>query len=99
RGRIFRWCSAIDDLVVLTSNKPKDPGEVKSQADGIAARYDGYQAPSPQVAINKDGTTVLEMIASPPELPRAQRDAIDKKVLDGLPLTMPFADTPLVLLT
>jgi hypothetical protein len=37
---------------------------------------------------------VLVAIESP-DLSPALRDAIDKKVLDGLPLTQPFDQTPL----
>jgi hypothetical protein len=38
--------------------------------------------------------TTEEKIASP-ELSKPLRDLIDKKILDGRPLTKDFADTPL----
>jgi hypothetical protein len=95
RGRIYRWCAAIDDLAALTANKSsQSKEEMKSQVQEIITRYDEYTAPTPQVAINRGGVTVLVAIESP-DLSPALRDAIDKKVLDGLPLTQPFDQTPL----
>ena len=66
RGRIYRWCAAIDDLAALTANKSsQSKEEMKSQVQEIITRYDEYTASTPQVAINKGGVTVLVAIESP----------------------------------
>ena len=83
--RIDRWLEALDDLNLLWSLKPSDGDAAMLQ--GI---IDSYDKPAETYGIVNH-----EAIASP-DLSSSLRDAINEKLLDGLPLTKPFAETPLV---
>jgi hypothetical protein len=96
RTRIFRWCNAIDDLASLIATRSRQSqDEVNSQVQTTITNYNTSTAPTPQVAIIKDGATVLVALGSP-DLSPALQAAIDRIVLDGLPLTQPFEQTPLL---
>jgi len=82
--RISRWLTALDEVNFLWSLKPSDGDSATLQAI-----QDSYDKPP-----DTYGIVNHEAIASP-QLPPALRDAINEKVLDGLPLTKPFDDTPL----
>jgi hypothetical protein len=86
RDRTLRWCTALSRLDVLLRNKPDDGDTLQFEVDGIVEAYDKEQ----QVY----GVVDFEPISSP-DLSPALRDAINAKVIDGLPLTMRFDDTPL----
>jgi hypothetical protein len=83
--RISRWCTALWSLSEVLQN----PVQVWrfTVPPTIVAKYD-----APLV---KPGTVKGEKITSPPMLPANLRDAIDAKILDGLPLTAKkFSDIP-----
>ncbi len=87
--RISRWCIALRDLDRLRLVPPAD---LQSELQKIADTYDTFGTYAyGRVPV---GPTTEEQIASP-ELSKPLRDLIDKKILDGRPLTKDFADTPL----
>jgi hypothetical protein len=86
-SRITRWCTALQDLDYLTHARPAIPNEW----DTIAAAYD-KDIPTRGIVNLGDGKH--ERIASP-EMSDELRAAIDEKILEGLPLTRKFEDTPL----
>jgi hypothetical protein len=85
--KIARWCKALYDLDVLSRDKPQAPGGLDFELESIAIRYDKF--------VPTYGKVVLAGEITSPELSIPLRDAIDKKILDGLPLTQPFSRTPL----
>ena len=90
--RITRWCNALHDLDVVRRTPPADPDELQSKLQEIVDTYDTFGTYAyGRVVV---GPTTEEQIASP-ELSKPLRDSIDKKILDGRPLTKDFADTPL----
>ena len=82
--RVSRWCTALWGL----AGARQDPKEVRKwKLPKIEKEYDATRLDY--------GVVEKEKITSPrlsPEL----RAAIDEKILEGRPLTKPFADTPLV---
>jgi hypothetical protein len=84
--RILRWCKSLHDLDVLMRTKPEDPNDVLTSVQGMVEYYEKTD--------ETYGVVMDKKIASPP-LSKQLRDAINKKILDGRPLTKPFAETPL----
>ena len=84
--KISRWCDALYRLDEFSRFKPQDPVDLQFQLESIAVRYNKFQPTY--------GKTLLGTVQSP-DLSTALRDAIDKMILDGCPLTKPFDDTPL----
>jgi len=84
--RITRWGNALTDLNNIACAKPSDQGTLQYL---VHVAEGGYNRPQ-----SVYGTVDNKAIASP-ALPQALRDAINTTVLDGLPLTKDFADTPL----
>jgi hypothetical protein len=80
--RVVRWCTALYGLAQVLA----DPHVLRWKLRTIPEEYDRPRS--------MYGVVDREAITSP-TLPAALRAAIDRKILDGLPLTMPFADTPL----
>jgi hypothetical protein len=84
--RIVRWCTAIFRLDLLTRVPPVPPDTIASTLASIVADY------------NKDtqvyGVVNHVKIASPALSPEL-RAALNDRILDGLPLTKSFNDTPL----
>ena len=82
--RIGRWCKALWDLSWVLQL----PEVRQWKLPQIVTDYNAD--------LWKHGTVAGERITSPSELSQERRDAIDRKILDGLPLTEPlFKDTPL----
>jgi hypothetical protein len=90
--RVRRWCTALRDLDLLMRSPPADLDERRAKVQLISDRYDTFGT-YVYGAVPTTRTTE-EKIASP-ELSKPLRDAIDKKFLDGRPLTKDFAETPL----
>jgi hypothetical protein len=89
--RIIRWCNALRELDVLRRNLPTFRDELQAKVQKIVDTYDTFGTYAyGRVPV---GSTE-EQIASP-QLSKPLRDLIDKKILDGRPLTKDFADTPL----
>jgi hypothetical protein len=86
--KIARWCEAVYRLDVLSRTKPQDPEALDFELGSIALRYDKFVPTYGKVAL-------LGGDIKAPALSTDLRDAIDRKILDGLPLTKPFSDTPL----
>ena len=86
--KIARWCNALYDLDVLSRAKPQAPGGLDFELESIAIRYDKFVPTYGKVFL-------LGGDIKSPDLSTALRDAIDKKLLDGFPLTKPFSRTPL----
>lgn len=84
--KIARWCEALSKLDALSRNPPQDLAALDFELESIALGFGKF--------VPTYGQTLMGSIQSP-DLSPALRDAIDKKVLDGLPLTKPFAETPL----
>jgi hypothetical protein len=85
-------CNALHDLDLLVRSRPADLDELQAKLQKIADTYDTFGTYAyGRVPV---GPTTEEQIASP-ELSKPLRDLIDKKILDGRPLTKDFADTPL----
>jgi len=80
--RIVRWCTALYGLAQVL----RDPRVLQWRLTTIPQEYNQ--------ARTMYGVVDREQITSP-TLPPVLRTAIDKKILDGLPLTKPFAETPL----
>lgn len=90
--RIRRWCNALHDLNLLTLAPPATDDALRSKVQLIADTYDTFGTYAyGRVSV---GPAAEEKIATP-DLSKPLRDAIDKKILDGRPLTKDFADTPL----
>lgn len=86
--KIARWCKALYDLDVLSRDKPQAPGGLDFELESVAIRYDKFVPTYGRVVL-------LGGDIQSPDLSTALRDAIDERVLDGLPLTKPFSRTPL----
>jgi hypothetical protein len=84
--KIARWCDALYNLDVLSRDPPQDLLTLDFQLESIARNYDKV--------VPIYGKTLMGSIQSP-ELSADLRKAIDKKLLDALPMTKPFAETPL----
>jgi hypothetical protein len=80
--RIGRWCTALYGLAQVL----RDPTVLRWKLQTIPEEYNRPRS--------MYGVVESEPITSPP-LPPALRAALDRKILDGLPLAKPFADTPL----
>jgi hypothetical protein len=80
--RISRWCKALWDVSWVLQL----PNVRQWKVSEIVTDYNAD--------LWKHGKVAGERITSPPELPQELRDAIDRKILDGLSLTNPlFNDT------
>jgi hypothetical protein len=94
--RIIRWCTALSELdrlrreAVTPVAAPPNQPSLRDRVDAIVAAYDKPR--SLYGVVFQDGS--MHTITSPAITPTL-RAAIDKKLLDGRPLTKPFADTPL----
>jgi hypothetical protein len=89
--RIRCWCLALNALDSMLRHKPKVPDDL-FQSEMRAVVQDYYKVQPIYGTVYKDGKFVD--IRSP-ALSDELRDAINEKILDGLPLTKPFAETPL----
>jgi hypothetical protein len=85
-GRVRRWCTALQELDRVMRNPMRVAGEV----DYIAKSYDEFVWSKGRVSVG-DTTVAIES----PALSDKLREAIDDKILEGRPLTKPFAQTPL----
>ena len=84
--RILRWCTALSVLDIYARAAMSDRAFVANQ---LAYAADAYNHD-----VQVYGSVNHVDIGSP-ALSSELRDAINAKVLDGLPLTMRFDDTPL----
>lgn len=96
--RVLRWCKSLAALDILM-RAPLTDSDRATKLQAIVAdyekdNYDDFDPTYGAVAVDT-GDNIEEKISQPP-LSKPLRDAIDKKILDGRPLTKPFADTPLV---
>jgi hypothetical protein len=95
--RIERWLTALGALDNLTRTTLSSSSSLEIQLQAIQDEYDRprsvygivYQETAPGT-----GTYYNAVIAAPP-LPDALRDVLNTRILDGLPLTKAFNDTPL----
>lgn len=85
--RVTRWCRALERLNRLVRNPPASPAVLRSEVELVVDTYDTFGSMVYGVVMDERITT--------PELSTALRNAIDRHVLDGAPLTRPFAETPL----
>ena len=81
--RIMRWCTALSGLDRLLRAPPAD---LQTKVQSIVDNYDKFVPTYGQV---------LNVNIKSPDLSTTLRAALDQKVLDGGPLTKPFAGTPL----
>jgi hypothetical protein len=88
--RIGRWCKALKELDVLTRIPPADPTEVPAKLQKIELDYNQYND------VERAYGSVNDVAITSPTLSFELRDALDREVLEGLPLTKAFKDTPLV---
>jgi hypothetical protein len=86
--KIARWCEALYQLDLLSRDKPGPQSTLPLdfQLESIADRYNRFEPTYGQVVTGR---------IQSPDLSTALRDAINKKILDGSPLTKPFDETPL----
>ena len=91
--RISRWCTAVSRLSTLLLAPPADRAQLETELHLLATQYDAdvqvyltvYPGPP---------STGFQKIREP-ALSDKLRAGIDEKILDGLPLTERFDDTPL----
>jgi len=93
--RVDRWLTALDALDRLTRTTLSSSSSLQTQLQSIADAYDRprsvYGVVMRQTAPGLYYTAVIDA----PPIPDALRDFINTKILDGLPLTKAFNDTPL----
>lgn len=92
QDRVFRWCEAIAGLEELLSDRP--PVDVLQRR--MAEIVEAYDAPLDKKDYGTVGGVAIKSPTLSDEELRPLRDAIDKKILDGRPLTKKLLnDTPL----
>jgi hypothetical protein len=93
--KILRWCLALAEVNLLVLTPSLSRAALEFNLNKIAERYNAYVPEYGTVLLSEvAGVYEFEKIAKP-ELSANLRDAINKNILDGLPLTMPFDATPL----
>ncbi len=91
--RISRWCTALSRLNTLLLAPPADRAQLETELHLLAAQYDADVQVYGTVYLGPPSTGFQKI--REPALSDKLRAGINEKILDGLPLTERFDDTPL----